>query len=561
MVDLPSSAAAFEQAGLAGVLKFNQLVVALNQRDYSWTELYVTRLLQDLTKAIADGERTYFLGTVVTIPRQDGSLEVVDGQQRLATTALLLAAIRDYLKGKEDVIVEAINNEFLTGIDRAKRERIPRLRLNVDDNDLFAWFIAQKDGAIEPAAPKESHRLLKGAYQLAAQHIKNVVAPLDAKDHGDLLNGWVTFLEKSAVVVLVRVPSGANAYKMFETLNDRGLRTSQADLIKNYLFGRSGARLPEVQTRWSLMRGNLETLEEDDITVTFLRQALIMMRGFVREANVYEMVVDTVKSEQGAVTFSSALEASANAYIATFNSEHDKWNTYPPSARRAIEVMNLFNIKPMRPLLLSVASRMLPKEAAPALEFLVSFTVRVLIAGSTRSGSFEESVAAVAHEIFEGKVETVAALKQRLSSITPTDQLFQIEFEGARISTPKFARYYLRSLEMVAKSEPEPWFIPTDDRTIINLEHILPRKPEGNWPQFNADEVFIYNNRLGNQALLRASDNLGLRSDPFATKKAVFANSPYVLTSQIATFSDWTPDSIVQRQKTMASFAAKAWPL
>jgi uncharacterized protein with ParB-like and HNH nuclease domain len=51
------------------------------------------------------------------------------------------------------------------------------------------------------------------------------------------------------VVVLVRVPSGANAYKMFETLNDRGLRTSQADLIKNYLFGRGGARLPEVQTR------------------------------------------------------------------------------------------------------------------------------------------------------------------------------------------------------------------------------------------------------------------------------------------------------------------------
>jgi len=63
----------------------------------------------------------HFLGTIVTIPRTTGYLEVVDGQQRLATAAILLAAIRDFLKGKEDVLVESINNEFLTGIDRTKR--------------------------------------------------------------------------------------------------------------------------------------------------------------------------------------------------------------------------------------------------------------------------------------------------------------------------------------------------------------------------------------------------------------------------------------------------------
>ena len=73
------------------------------------------------------------------------------------------------------------------------------------------------------------------------------------------------------MVVLLRVPSGANAYKMFETLNDRGLRTSQADLIKNYLFGRADDRIQEVQGRWSYKRGTLESLEEENITVVFLR--------------------------------------------------------------------------------------------------------------------------------------------------------------------------------------------------------------------------------------------------------------------------------------------------
>lgn len=56
---------------------------------------------------------------------------------------------------------------------------------------------------------------------------------------------------------------------MFETLNDRGLKISQSDLVKNYLLGESGPRLGEAQEKWTLMRGALESLEEEDITVTF----------------------------------------------------------------------------------------------------------------------------------------------------------------------------------------------------------------------------------------------------------------------------------------------------
>ncbi len=138
---------AFEQAGLGSILKRHQLVVPPNQREYAWKDDQVKQLFQDYAKAISDGEAGYFLGTIVTIPRANESIEVVDGQQRLATTAILLAAIRDYLIGKEEVIVESINNEFLTGIDRARRIRTPRLRLNVDDNDLFKWII------IAPSTP------------------------------------------------------------------------------------------------------------------------------------------------------------------------------------------------------------------------------------------------------------------------------------------------------------------------------------------------------------------------------------------------------------------------
>jgi uncharacterized protein with ParB-like and HNH nuclease domain len=87
----------FAQLGLASILKHNQLIVPPNQREYSWTVKEVRTLLQDFAKAILEGDGSYFLGTIVTIPRAGGALEVVDGQQRLATTAIILSAIRDYI--------------------------------------------------------------------------------------------------------------------------------------------------------------------------------------------------------------------------------------------------------------------------------------------------------------------------------------------------------------------------------------------------------------------------------------------------------------------------------
>jgi uncharacterized protein with ParB-like and HNH nuclease domain len=102
----------FAQLGLGSVLKQNQLRVPANQRDYAWTAKEVLTLFQDLGRSIIE-EPSYFLGTIVTIPRDGGILEVVDGQQRLATTAILLSAIRDYLVAREPVLAQALNEEFL----------------------------------------------------------------------------------------------------------------------------------------------------------------------------------------------------------------------------------------------------------------------------------------------------------------------------------------------------------------------------------------------------------------------------------------------------------------
>ena len=553
---------AFEQLGLGSVLKQNRLIVPPNQREYAWTDREVSQLFQDFAKAITDNEPGYFLGTIVTIPRANGkTLEVVDGQQRLATTAILLAAIRDYLIGKENVIVESINNEFLTRIDRDSRSRISNLSLNIDDNELFNWIIVQPPDHPRPSETKESHVLLNKAYTEARRHIFNTVSSLDQKDHGDLLNLWVSFIEHQALVVLLRVGNDANAYKMFETLNDRGLRTSQADMIKNYLFGRSGNRIGEVQNRWSYMRGTLESLEEENITVDFLRHALIVIRGHTRQSEVYNAVQEKVKGNFEVVQFLSILERLAIAYVATFNPEHEKWNTYPEPVRRAIQTFNLLNIRPMRALLLAVTDKFDPNELAKTIQFLISLGVRLLIASSTRSGSVELPLATAAKNVFTDSIKTTDDLKEHLHNITPTNEEFRSAFETARVSKAQLARYYLRCLEMAESKEPEPWFIPTQDQSIINLEHILPKKPERNWPQFSEEEAAMYCNRLGNQALMQARNNSLLKSSKFSEKKDVYKNSPYTLTNQIANCDDWSVVSITKRQENLARLALLAWPI
>ncbi len=550
----------FAQLGLASVLKQNKLKVPPNQRDYSWSDKEVRTLFQDFAKAIAESdEKKYFMGTVVTIPRKD-FLEVVDGQQRLATVAIMLSAIRDYLKESEPIIADSINSEFLNVIDRTSRAQIPRLTLNLDDNDYFRVRLTGEAPHLEPT--RSSHKLIDGAFIEANKQVESIVKSFDHKDHGDILNTWIDFMESRALAVLLRVPNDADAYRMFETLNDRGLRTSQSDLVKNYLFGRAGDRISEVQQKWALMRGALETIEDEDITIVFLRHALTVIHGFVREPQVYETVQSNAKASQPVITFATQLESLSNTYVAIFNGEHEKWNEYADSTRRAIEVLNLFGIKPMRPLILAVATKKMSiKEAGKAFKFMVSLGVRLMIASSTRTGSVEEGLANTAHKIYSGKIETIEALKDELKTIIPSDTKFKAKFEEAAISNRKLARYYLRSLEMVAKDEAEPWHIPNDDRNVINLEHVLPEQTEGNWPQFTQDEVKLYYKRIGNLALLRATENCHLKSAAFSEKKRTFEASPYALTKQIADVDNWTAKEIIDRQKTLAGLSVKAWPI
>ena len=392
----------FDTLGIGTALKRNRLVVPLNQREYSWEDRHVEELFQDIAGAIDSRKQAYFLGTLVLTNGDDGTLEIADGQQRLATTSILLAAIRDYFYRRNDESMVGDLESFLYTFVRRTREIDPRLHLNVTDHDYFRRrVLARPDDPerLESSPAAVSHSLIDGAAILAASHVEDILRPFGESTKDDHLNSWIEFIENSVQIIMLTVPDDMNAYVMFETLNDRGLRVSQSDLVKNYLFSEADNRISEAQERWALMNGTLEVMDDDEVTINYLRHLLISIHGHVREKDVLEKVRENVRGRAPAIEFLGTLSSAALDYVAIQTPTHPKWSGNTRTLRHHVSTLLLLKVTPLRPLMLAVVRSFPPDEVEIAFRRFVSWSVRWLIAGGARSGRTESGLADAANKL------------------------------------------------------------------------------------------------------------------------------------------------------------------
>jgi hypothetical protein len=362
-------------------------------------------------------------------------------------------------------------------------------------------------------------------------------------------------------VILVKVENDATAFRMFETLNDRGLEVSRSDLINNYIFGKSDQAIEEVQGFWSALREVLESTEERDSTMNFIWHVLIATGGPVEQKNIYDRVKAVVKGKQTALSTLAEWTALAQAYIALTNPEHAQWIGYPPKIQSAIRALNILNIQQFKPLLMAITKRFTPNEAAQAFDRVVSIGVRLFIASRTTTQSVWLPLSQAAHKVWQSQISDSKALVAYLAQSIPNDQQFKTAFETATVTKSSLARYYLRALHAAETGMTDPSLIATDDHEKLNLEHILPSNPMGNWPEFTDEECAAYTKRLGNLALLQTKLNSDSKSESFDKKKVILAMSQLPTTSMVAAELVWNVDAIDNRQKYLAELALKAWPL
>ena len=248
-----------------------------------------------------------------------------------------------------------------------------------------------------------------------------------------------------------------DAYKIFETMNDRGLETTQVDILKNYLFQEAGPNKSEAQPKWTSMRTAIGVVG-DEYALPFLKHFVITKHGPTREPEIFEKIERTVSGKHQALEFLDELEQNADDYAAILLPDHNKWISYGPQMRKHIRTMLELKVAQIRPLMLSVAEKLLAEETEKAFSMFVNWTVRFLIAGGGRGGSLEEAYALRAKEIVDGKISAAKDLLAAMKQYIPNDTTFQEAFSVARVSREYLARYYLRAMENQKRGVPEPEF-------------------------------------------------------------------------------------------------------
>jgi len=321
-----------ELEGLGRILGRN-LCVPIYQRSYAWQAEHVSDLLNDISTAMTGGAAEYFIGSIVTRDSSDDRVEVADGQQRLATATILIAAIRDYLQelGDQDRAAQ-VSSERLYQKDLLTQELTPRLTLNDGDNDFFIKRVLHPPGDPLRAVGQSSaaHARIEKAAQLAKEYVARQAAS------GDPLPSLVALLNyvmDSVKAIWVQVPDDTNAFMVFETLNDRGLALAITDLLKNHLFNTAGRRLDEARRAWTAMVSSLESVGDEEVVLTFLRHYWSSRNGLVREKDLYPQIKKQTSNEARAISFAKELERGASAYCAICNPEGDYWTSYGEAAR------------------------------------------------------------------------------------------------------------------------------------------------------------------------------------------------------------------------------------
>lgn len=557
--------------GLGELLANNEFIVPTYQRSFAWTDDHVKSLLTDLSGAMkrfttGKGD-AYFLGTIVVIERtKTKSLEVVDGQQRLATTSIFLAAIRDYhLKISKDRAAASYDLYLRTHhIPTGKHHA--RLRLNEVDDRCFSRMIVE-----QPAKRQQqkwsvpSHKRILGAYQCCVDFIESIAGTNSPKNTIEFLFQMTEFIKSNAQVIKVVVDDEADAFTIFETMNDRHVYLTVADLLKNFLFGTSGDQIDTAKGNWREMQGVLGSLKgKKDRTVDFIRQQWGSMHGLVREKELFRDIKNKVTDEDDAIELSAVLAQQASDYVAVLNPLHEMWDGYGNATRHALETFNTLRVERIRPLLLAILYRFNKDEVVKALCFLRSAAVRIVVTSGI-SGSVEELIFQIAAKVHHREITKASQLAKTMQFV-PSDTVFKSVFATINVTKTTLARFYLQEIQDAATDVTDDERVIDRDEKRVDLEHIIPlaaSERQKHWPELSADLGAALCKRLGNQTLMSKKQNSSLNGKSFSEKLKAYALCRGIaLTHSISRdYTTFGEEQVNARQAKLADLAVLAWPI
>lgn len=533
--------------------------VPVYQRDFAWTKEEVGTLWTDLTAALSEGRDEYFLGAI-TVSRADASKRsyIIDGQQRLAVIAMIFTAIADvWRKQGDEKRAHGVFRDYIGSEDRRTGEVLPKLSLNEANNPIFQSRVLEGKTlkAEEKKLLPHSNRLLDDAHSQISKALSDWIAK--SGDKSSSLLDLAEFLSASVNLILIEADDEADAFVLFETLNDRGLDLAVSDLVKNYLFSLAGTHYLE---RFKQAWVEITTLVGSQNLTTFLRHCWLSEYGLVRERDLYRTLRESVKGTPPARQFIDKLRKRADLYAALSNSEHAYWADAPLDVRDYLEPLSLFKVAQYRPVLLSAMEVANVELITKILRLLLVVSYRYTVISQLGTGNLESIYTDCALAIRSGKAKGIKDVFTALRPAYVEDARFTADFSARQFTNSGIARYTLAQINDHLESDPERQVAERSGR--VTLEHILPKNPGKAWGAVSAkgQDITEFVDQIGNLTLLEKGKNRGLGNAGFKEKKEKgYAMSGLAINKCLRDEDTWIIDSIVVRSKNLAKVAKNVW--
>ncbi len=540
------------------------------QRDYSWTEEQWEDLWLDLLGTLQPGgEPAHYLGYLVLQSADDKAFEVIDGQQRLTTVSLIVLAV---LKNLERLVqagndaqanqrrADQIRQTYIGYLDPVTLVARSKLTLNRNNNSYYQDFLVPL-GHLPQRGFRASEHLLRKAFEWFDRRVAEFLKKSSGSE-GMRLAQFVEDLSDRLFFTVITVTDELNAYKVFETLNARGVRLSATDLLKNHLFSvldRGSAHddheLRTLENRWETMVGRLGAESFPD----FLRVHWNSRRSFARQSELFKTIRSQIKTREVVFQLLRDMEQDLDAYLALSSPEASDW---PQEAKAHAATLRTFNVRQPYPLLLAAKRSFDPSDFIGLLRACVVISLRFNVICSYSTAEQERTYNAVAERIAKGEIGNLAEALAAMPSIYPNDAAFRAAFAEKAIRTTqarnsRVVRYILCAVEKHLSGQDYAF---TSDS--FNIEHVLPQNPEAGWEAFSDEEVDALAYRLGNMTLMQTGANKDLGNRPYGPKRSALASSGFAITRKLAQdHAEWTPERIADRQNWMADQATAIWRL
>lgn len=311
-------------------------VIPKFQRDYSWESEHWDDLWQDIQLILEHKENEHYMGYLVLQTTDNKKYTVIDGQQRLTTLSLLILSIlkrlNDFVEEKNEVEnntlrIKTYRNNYIGTLNTVTLISDNKLKLNRNSDDYYRnYIVLLKDLPLRNT--NSSEKQMRACFEWFYKKMKKY-------SKGEEIAHFLETIVDKLFFTVITVTDQINAFKVFETLNARGVQLSSSDLLKNYLFSVIDESNPhhteieELEKLWSRIIGKLGNRKFED----YLRYYWNSKNKTVRKNQLFKAVKNNIHSKKDTFELIRDLEESTDIYIAIQDPGSELWNDKPETYR------------------------------------------------------------------------------------------------------------------------------------------------------------------------------------------------------------------------------------